>query len=257
MERIKIVLCARSKRNGIEFYSNVCPFIGVDSSLDSNGVIQTRILFRSTMDFMDTVSGQIPTPHTGAKILTIFLSLLLMCIAIFFGDILHIIGALYFSILVLKPLLDFIFLIFDQKFGQEKSISRFHAAEHMAINAYAKFQRVPTIDEVLKSSRFEKDCGSRIGFNSIIINSFIAFDTAFILENHPQLSIALAFIVPTLVFLADRIGLLKFLQIFVTSKPTQVELSVAVAGIKVFDFLEESLNLPDDDCNSSESNEPL
>lgn len=257
MERIKNVLCARSKRNGIEFYSNVCPFIGVDSSLDNNGIIQTRILFRATMYLMDTVSDQIPTPHVGAKIWAIFLSQLLMCIAIFFGDILHIIGALYFSILVLKPLLDFIFLIFDQKFGQEKSISRFHAAEHMAINAYAKFQRVPTIDEVMKSSRFEKDCGSRIGFNSIIINSFIAFDTAFILENHPQLSIALVFIVPTLVFLADRLGLLKFLQIFVTSKPTQVELSVAVAGIKVFDFLEESLNLPDDDCNSSESNEPL
>ena len=42
------------------------------------------------------------------------------------------------------------------KNGKERAHARYHAAEHMVINAYYKLQRVPTIEETKESSRFSK-----------------------------------------------------------------------------------------------------
>jgi len=60
---------------------------------------------------------------------------------------------------------------------KNKKMRKYHAAEHMALSAYEKYKRIPTIEEVKKEDRFSPICGSNIlsenAFLSLIASLFI------------------------------------------------------------------------------------
>ena len=45
---------------------------------------------------------------------------------------------------------------------KNKNMRKFHAAEHMALSAYERYQRIPTVEEVKQEERFSPICGSNI-----------------------------------------------------------------------------------------------
>lgn len=78
-------------------------------------------------------------------------------------------GLMYFAMIALKDLIYFTESSYQMKCGRMQDLARFHSAEHMVSNAYTKVQRIPTIEEIKKSSRFDRYCSSRIYINKILI----------------------------------------------------------------------------------------
>ena len=112
MEKNKFIINARSKRNGIVFYSNIFPFIGMEAIFSDSETIQTNIVDQNLEKFFDYLG----TLHEGqtkpnkkwiiifdATIL--FLSIILSVVFKKFGFVL---GALYFSVFVSIDLYNFV-----------------------------------------------------------------------------------------------------------------------------------------------------
>lgn len=112
-----------------------------------------------------------------------------------------------------------------------KNAYKFHAAEHMVLNAYGKLKRVPSIEEIRQYSRFDKDCGTN-SVTQIIMNYTLMFLCTFI-SNQLYMLLGMLFI-NIIVFILMQCGFLNFLQKFTTIIPTDKELKVAIAGMNVW-----------------------
>ena len=112
-----------------------------------------------------------------------------------------------------------------------KNAFKFHSAEHMVLNAYNKLQRVPTIDEIWQYSRFSNSCGTNIT-TQLVVTFMLMFVATFI-SNPLYMMLGMLFAdIIVLIFL--RCGLLNFMQILSTQKPTEQELLVAIEGMIVW-----------------------
>jgi uncharacterized protein YqhQ len=115
----------------------------------------------------------------------------------------------------------------------KKGISsfKFHSAEHMAIQAMKKLQRVPTMEEIKCFSRFDKNCGTNLttllALNHLIISICFTF-----LNGSLFLIVTSSCLLLTL--LLKQLGCLNFLQYLSTIPPSDRELKVAIAGLKVW-----------------------
>lgn len=108
---------------------------------------------------------------------------------------------------------------------------KFHAAEHMVLNAYRKFNRVPSHEEIYQFSRFSNSCGTN--FTTEIVTSFILMCICTFIPN--QLYMILGVIsVNVIVLILLKCGFLNFLQKLTTITPTDKELAVAIAGLNVW-----------------------
>lgn len=132
-----------------------------------------------------------------------------------------------FSLLLLGA-----FLVYTNRVKkQAKNLYQFHAAEHMALNAYKKLKRVPSLEEIHQYSRFHNDCGTNL--TTLILVSFTLFFICSFIPNPLYHLIGLLF-VTVIVFILLQCGLLNFLQNFTTIPPTDEELMVAIAGMNVW-----------------------
>lgn len=105
---------------------------------------------------------------------------------------------------------------------------KFHSAEHMIANAYNKLDRMPSLDELRKYSRFSTACGTNI-FTAILIPCiFVLIQLLFRLD--PNLCCMLILILEVLLLC----GLLNFVQLLTTEPPTDRELKVALEGLRVW-----------------------
>lgn len=114
---------------------------------------------------------------------------------------------------------------------REKNMYKFHAAEHMAINAYKKLKRVPSLGEIREYSRFDNSCGTNATTQSFI--SFILMFLCTFINNQLYRIIGMIS-VNIIVFILLQCGFLNFLQKWTTIVPTEKELSVAIAGLNVW-----------------------
>lgn len=243
----KSVNNARSKSNGIFFYSNTLPRIGTETIRDEEGKITSRTIF-------DTVRYEFAENYAEAKKKRFFskekiwaINIVLPFIAILFKEISYTLATMFFVFFVSENFWELIELIFQIKKGSKINEGKMHAAEHKVINAYRNLQRIPTIEEVRNASRFSKYCGSRIAFRKAwggaIITLFIIVAPKLGLQN-----ILITILVGiSLWIIGNFFGIFKYLQIFVTNKPSDRELEVAVEAIKEFDKLESKLETEDDD----------
>lgn len=232
---MKTIKVARSKKNGIIFYSSVVPWLAINSFVAKDGQIKTTFL----IDFVDSLSSTKTICHKNTYLLFIF-QIIFVLSSILFLNIYPFI-AVIFTCLFSPVWYHFACLAISYKFGKRQNLSRFHAAEHMAINAYCKLQRIPTLKEIRNSSRFSENCGSMHILNACIPT--LLFTLCFISGTflHPLLFIFVLLVFSIFNFVLLKFKLLKFLQFFFTSKPTDLELEVALKGIQVYDDVERQI----------------
>ena len=235
---------ARAKRNGIVFSSNKIPIIGYETYRDEFEKIQSRIVPVEIDEYLETIQLLNEKGEYISKKKVILFDIILIICCILTKNIWFVLATIYFSITISFDVFEFGKFVYQMKSknGKENSTARYHAAEHMVINAYDKLQRIPTFDEVKKSSRFSKKCGSRKEICKICMYTVISLAIAFGAEiNIFDYSFI---VIGTSIFLimAEYKGWLRFLQILITTPPTNSEIEVAVEGIKFFEKMEEKIS---------------
>lgn len=235
---------ARSKRNGIIFYSSICPLVGSETFRDESGEIQTRVVPVELDNYECYLENLCQKKKTHKEYRVLIFDVLLLTICLLSGNIWFLLAASYFSLYVSFDLFNFIEDSYQRKSkkGNSQSIARYHAAEHMVINCYEKLKRIPTFEEVKKASRFHKRCGSRVRINNMVMNLLVSLSTVFVANW--SIIFHLVFCILILIFriFADEKGWLRFLQVFVTAKPSDEDIKLAIEGIKNYERMEESFN---------------
>lgn len=241
MKKHKEIIEARSIRNGIIFRSNTFGMIGTEALLHDDGTIHTRTI---PMELYEQVTYPLEkTTLSKWKIFGIDI-LIIFLIFILTKNIQFVLATIYFSIF---NSVDFFLLIkYSYKLKSKKSkrysLGKFHAAEHMVINAYEKLQRVPTIEEIKNFSRFSKYCGSTDILFKITLYTIISLIIVFSPTENIFFSLIIIGIVYFILNILKKLGVLNFLQILVTNKPNNKELELAIEGVKSFETLEKKLN---------------
>ena len=240
--RKKKVERARSKSNGIVFYSSIFPRIGTEAIIDDDGKISSRVIFDTIeYDFWDQYAEAIKKRFFDKKKIGI-INLTIITIASFSRNIAIILAAMFFTVVVSKKLLGYIEHFFNIKKGKEYELGKMHAAEHKVVNAYIRLQRIPNLEELRKESRFSIECGSRKMFREIFGKLIITFLIAMAPKFGVRNSILLIEFMVILYMVGSILGVFKYLQILVTNQPSDKELEVAIEAIKKFDELEKKLD---------------
>lgn len=240
----KSILEARSKSNGIVFYSNKNPLICYEVYINEKGEIQKEQIPRGLSELKDEdlktadYSAKIYKTEKRIKIAMAIIGI----ISVFMTKKINIAcGLMYFAMIALKDFLYFTESAYQLKCGRMQDLAKYHSAEHMVSNAYARVQRIPTIEEIKKSSRFDRYCSSRIYINKILIFGMLCI--VICLSGFVPLHIYVILVAALFTFaiIQQKYNIFRFLQIFCTKKPTDKELKVAEEGIKYFEEMEEKM----------------
>ena len=112
----------------------------------------------------------------------------------------------------------------------------------MSTAAYMDLNRIPTIQEVKKYSRFSEYCGSMYFINKVVkpiclsvVTLFFSYDMSIIIRILIYLPILL------LIDHIQKRGWFKYLQVLFIDKPTDQEIEVAIEGIKEYEKMEDSI----------------
>ena len=199
--------------------------------------------FEEYEDYLGTLDEKKPLD----KRKVILFDILLIGISLLLKNFWFTFAAAYFSICISFNFFRFIkeMLHIHHKDECGRSIAKFHSAEHMVVNAYQKLQKVPTLEELKRFSRFHKDCGSCKILREIFYYSFISLAMLFVASWNVLLYIIVIICILILYIMDIKFGCLRFLQISVTSKPTDMELELAIEGLKNFEKMEERLKNQD------------
>ena len=108
---------------------------------------------------------------------------------------------------------------------------RFHSAEHMVINAYKDLNRVPSLEEIKKYSRFINTCGTNLTTQFFLLYMILPTCN---LAHSIKLKIFLMIVTLIIVLLFTHLGKLNFLQKLSTIPATDVELKVAIEGLNTW-----------------------
>jgi len=247
MEKNKIIFEARSKENGIVFYSKIFPSIGSETFFDDDGNMKSRLISTQLDEWFDISEVLNEKDATYRKrnlmIFNIFLIFFSIIAFVFSGNFGFVIASIFFSEFGSYDFYRFARISYEMKTknGSKRSTSKFHAAEHMAINAYIKLQKIPTVEEVKTFSRFSKKCGSRKIISRIFYCSMISIAMAFLPYYNFLIYLIAVLLITEFTRVAEKNGWLAFLQVFITSKPSNKEIELAVEGLRQFEIMEEQL----------------
>lgn len=231
---------ARSKRNGIIFLSTKCPLFGSETFRDESGEIQTRIVPIEFDNYKGYLEDTLQNKKSHSMDIALIFDILLITICLLSRNFWLISAALYFSSVVSFELFKFMEQSYQKKSkkGNNKSTARYHSAEHMVINCYEKLKRIPTFEEVKNASRFHKRCGSRVTINNIVMHLLISLSFAFAANWNIFFRLSLCILILIFRLFADKKGWLRFLQVFVTEKPSDEDIELAIEGIKNYEKME-------------------
>lgn len=252
MKEEKHLGTARSRPDGVVFYSNLVPGIGITSIVSKKGEIIAKPSITFIQDFLGAfVATDYKVSQKAIVIFNLCVGIATLIIAILSKNFWFGFGMFYFLAFASKNFLELIPFAFKLKFGNERmrSLGRFHAAEHQVKNAYRsiKEDRVPTKEEVMASSRFSKYCGSVPLIRNFVIYTALPFEMIF-LGGHHALAYTIALLMTITVLVLDiKFNILRFMQVLVTNKPTDLEIDVAMEGFRKFLELENKLENADID----------
>lgn len=241
MEKTKFIKRARSKGNGIVFYSNSCPNLGVEAFLE-NGESYTRIVPAELTCQRDYAGMLFELSQMHIKrntMLLMGLSFMMALIALNVFNNIYVFWALsWFGLTVAGKLVSFLTFVYQLKMGNQKQTARFHGAEHKVINAYEKLQRIPTLEEARNASCFSKNCGSRYDVGKFLLFMAMFFYMIFVAPKVSGIKYIIGMILMCLVIIIlTEMGTFKFFQILFTYEPTDKELETAIKGLEVIDEL--------------------
>lgn len=232
----KTILHARSKETGIVFYSNLYPKIGVEAYKEGKE-IYTRIIYTSLDEYIYLSGDGIKTVKKRINLITVIFYVILIFLALKLHNLLYFLLFGYFAVVGLGDLINILYMSYYMKFKNNGDFARYHAAEHKICNAYDKYQRLPTLEEIKKESRFSKYCGSMESSRKIIfslgyfLSGLIFFSNGMYKE----------YIISIIVVFFISITLNKYLQIFITSKPNDEDIKLAMDGVEMFLEIERRL----------------
>lgn len=241
MNDLKYNLHARSKRNGIVFYSKTLDGLGLEAYYDENGEIKTSKILTSANDF-DTFLEMLYCENKISDKLIFGLNILMFLIGLVLFLTLNNYG-IFVSAITFTTFSDRIFnfinfsISIKSKNSEDYSLGKFHSAEHMACHAYEKLKRIPTLDEAKKYSRFHKRCGSKRTISNFFFMIALIFVFPFLFLS-PKYLVLLA-IIAIIFYANNKFNILSFLQIMVTNKATEKELLLAIEGLKEFEIMED------------------
>lgn len=142
-----------SMQNGIIFRSCIIP-IEVETTYHKKPIVRLRSPLELFFGFIPARYANGIKPLDLRLVLAIGITMVVL--AVFTLNFNTIFAAVYMAIIVLKDLLEITYTSYQIKFGKCKSLGRYHAAEHMAIDAYLKYKRVPTLEEIRRHLGFKK-----------------------------------------------------------------------------------------------------
>ena len=139
--------------------------------------------------------------------------------------------------------------------NDQKSLGRFHSSEHMVLNYYEKYHKIPTLYELKQESRYSSRCGSMMLFLRILqfliivvpmpimFNIIMKYDTflepifhdsSWIFSSTSLVILYGVFIklAQTLIFTLYKRGNLNSLEVLVTNVPTDYELQLAIKALE-------------------------
>lgn len=241
----KCIMHARSSKNGIIFYSNSFPLICSKTFRDSSGQIHSIVIPGELVDYIGTVNGEkrkLKNWHVFAVLTTFDILLISFCLLI--KNFFLVALSIYFSLFVSFDFFNLILssYLMKSKNGSLVSLAKFHSAEHMAVNAYEQLQRIPTLGEIKCFSRFSSKCGFMPIVGRIVTHLSVIILLLFAIGGNMSAYYFALAIIPTFMVLAWRKGWFEFLQVLVTTPPTDSELEVAIEGLKNFEEMEKALN---------------
>lgn len=215
---------AQSLNNGIHFYSKRHRGYVAIATIDEKGTIKTEWTILEKQNLPKSKEDKkAELKKTVMYILPIVIVSFLIRNSLYILQILEIVYSLVF-------LITFLVHAFKER-RNEKNSYKFHSAEHMVLNAYRKLKRVPSLTEISQYSRFDNACGTNLTTQSVM-NLILLFACSFI--SNPLYCLLGYLLSPLIVFILIQCGFLNFLQNFTTIKPTDKELLVAIAGMKVW-----------------------
>jgi hypothetical protein len=224
---------AMSSVNGIIFYSDQydLPF-GVETFIDEKGRMRSKLYLVSNYNVLRNMESRwFYESDDIAKVNPIFLliiRLLLIIIAVFSKNFNITFAILYFSVMALHEL---VLVIFQCKYIKQnekgKRLGRFHAAEHKSLNAYRKYERVPTCDEIKAESKISRSCGSRFIIRKIATVTAVSFIIAVAVNKSLVLYVVSIIILIVLFILENKVNYLRIFQYMFVNEPTDEEIEVA------------------------------
>lgn len=231
---------ARSIKNGIIFCSSSIPLIMVKSTINEKGEIRTRVIDQIT-EREEDLKEQEGNKRKNMLIKAYLTDLIILTIMILLKvDTRLFTGMVTFSIVGTHYLCPVLYNIYNIKY-KYKSLGRFHSAEHMVINAYNKLDRIPSLQELKKSSRFSNNCGNNKTNSIIIMFAFISFAGPFLIKMGVIKYLIIMMLIPIIIAVLSSVGAINILQVFVTNKPTDIELRVALEGLEKYEDLESQI----------------
>ncbi|MBQ9280385.1 MAG: DUF1385 domain-containing protein [Clostridia bacterium] len=245
----KRISYAKSYPNGISISSSNYPEVSIKVYQDEDGKRHHLILPTEYFDLFSQEIFEDKAFKTGRICILIF-DILLILTLFLLKMYTQIIVAIFFAATSTK-LADFIVAIYVLKHTKSgKDTARFHAAEHMSINAYHKYQRIPTITEIKHSSRFSDICGS-VGFAKLALIPSL-FYTIYLLsqllvQDHTARFILMTLDVVLTLFLLFSKKLFTYFQIFLTAPPTDNEIMLAIDVLKGYELFEKVFGVDEQD----------
>lgn len=159
--------------------STQVPAQTIKAFYDDHGDVKTEVVNKSLERIIDTTFLDTEAEKKSRKIMVKVLQVLYLALAIWFCIMHHtwipITGTIFFTIMLIltgASLAVPVWIVqsFSYMFTtSHKSAKRHHAAEHKALNAYAAYKRMPTLDEVKKTTRFAANCGTNSYANDALI----------------------------------------------------------------------------------------
>lgn len=243
MENRKYIREMQATNDGIIYFSEE-PNKACLTSLNADGKIERTLLLIETTPIITPIIPKEEIEKKFSYFLTLVIDLFLITLAAYFKNIPLFFASSFFSLFVSLPLFKLINMIFRMKITKENiKAAKYIAASHMATNAYNELGRIPTLEEVKKYSRFSKNCNIIWTFMGITFNlifwTFLSFCKLVPFILCVLICLVIMFGVP-FIFLR---GYLNFLQIFVTSKPSDEELIVAIEGIRSYEEMEKNVKV--------------
>lgn len=238
-KKVLEVVHARAMSNGVKFYvQRQRGYIAI-STVDENGTV--KVQWCNKREYIKEKSFAEKMYEIKEML---FYTLCLMPIVILFANVLEWFmrnhnagdGACFFLVgFSITLLLGFFESYFIKR--KRKNFFKYHAAEHMVCNAYKALQRVPTINEIREYSRYSSSCGTNATTEIIIILPLMSLaEKIYYFYNWPPIVLVIMTGIITIsVLVLERYGYLNFLQYFTTEKPDEIELLVAIEGLKMWE----------------------
>lgn len=265
---MKTINHAQSYDRGIICYSNIVPIAGVYTYFDSQGKIRKKEVFLSEITLKNESENNDKFLLEGEPefMLKYVIFEILYILTAFTGDIIYFFVLSFFLSWRTFSIYETFFKCarqFKSKDGLKRNLSKIHGAEHKAVNAYVKKQKIPSVADVKKMSRYSKDCGTLRFFNRVFQDTFLSLLMIFLYYLakaymfKSESTAYLIFLIGIIIFMAvlfskvlktiEKNGFLKFMEYFVTDEPDLKEIELAIKAIENFEKFENDLK-----CNNNE-----